>query len=570
MRAVVCLVGLAAGLLASGPALAASVSIGTINAALGPDQTPMTLRGGALCIEQGPMTVSELGRAVDPDLFGEALKSTLVRENVSVDAMAATAVNATVTTINFNPCLPSFGLGGFDAAKGSTKLTVVWTLTDRASGQTLASLTTQEGAVRTSATPGGLYGLLTDGFVANARAMAASETFRSAATKPPLKTAVSNVAPAVAPDAMTVRPWRPIGLKSPRAVSLPVRIASDFDRLDETVESFAFHGRAGEVVTVDVAASEPTLLLEVLDARGKIRASTDPKISAKTLTFTVPADGEYRLLAVDFKRRFGAYHIAVASNLSPWPKPHEPPPAPPKPVQIAAAPSPAAPPAPPKPLTAPALPIIPGVHNLQAGKSLSRPAGKPGDGAEMFQFIGGTGSKAHISAVGEGPLVVTLYTPEGAVMLNGEGSDSASVDAFLPADSLYFVSVARSDVTKPYMLSLTAEEPDPFFAFFVRGMGYTSTDPDDGATRTSCWVVPGQTFRQVGSTPMQVTLERGGKRSFIAVVNGVKVEMTSVSRFEGDEILTTFQGPGGVKLNEARQSLIQSWKHGAYAGYLCR
>ncbi len=323
-------------------------------------------------------------------------------------------------------------------------------------------------------------------------------------------------------------------------------------------EHFIFSGRAGETVEAQVQTEIPGLVVVFLENKRREIARGPAKDAP--LKIVLPRDGTY-FIVVGAKgpQRNGKYLLSLRTGEAPAPA------EPPKPAPVAvAATQPQAPTPRSAPLSVPELPAIPGVVNIRTGETLARPAGKPGAAIETFQFIAGTGAKLQATATGFGPLTVRLYTPEGALMLAADGVGTAKLEAFLPLDALYFLSVARSDPAKPYKLALAAEEATLLDADFLHRVGYDRLDEQGRSQGAYCWVEPGVRSRLLTSNfLMTLTRLGGGRGRADFVAEGKPLSYTWETRIEGEELVQ-------MTSVARRYTPFSMDGLGPYRGYFCQ
>lgn len=365
-----------------------------------------------------------------------------------------------------------------------------------------------------------------------------------------------------------VDPARATSFDKPITIRPGELISSDLAETDYRVgprwhsEQFTFTGRAGDVVTAQVRTGLPDLEVVFREQgySGQVLARGSGK--SAPVRATLPKDGTYFLIVgAKGPQHVGKYLLSFGSgdNAPPFdpPKP-QPPPSPP--AQVAQAPALKA-----APLVAPALPAIPGVAAIRTGQTLTRPAGKPGPGLETFQLIGARGDKLHVRATGGGGLAVSLYTPESALMLSVDDPVAAPLDAYLPVDGVYFLSVARGDAARPYKLAMAIEEAHPLDAHFANGVGYQTRDAK-GVTKTTCWVRPGQQLRMITSDGVDIvgTYTERGKVSWEGAFLTTKVKFNASFTLDGDEIVANHNGA------ISRGPIEQPKMAGVWSSYLCR
>lgn len=343
----------------------------------------------------------------------------------------------------------------------------------------------------------------------------------------------------------------------------PVDIISGVERSGDVL---LVQGRAGETITLQVRSDIPSLLVAVRMTRSTL--SLKPLLEGPArdapIRFVVPKDDTYQIVVHTVgPNRYGKYLLAIGTDQGA--PPFDPPK--PAPVQVAqAAPEPAAPPKPAAPLVPPPLPKIPGVTVLAAGKDLARPAGKPGAGPEMFEFLAAAGSELFATVTGAGPITVRLYTIDGAEILAASGTAIVRLDAIAPRDDLYFLSVARRDPAKPYRLKLAEKEVDVLTALARYPVGYEELGDRGQVARTSCWLEPGVSMRRTypDGRVAQVTYLGAGRSRAVTEVPGkpnTTVEWTN--RLDGEVVVQTFASGQSTRFRPFGARV------GAYRGYLC-
>lgn len=390
----------------------------------------------------------------------------------------------------------------------------------------------------------------------------------------PLAAAAVLAAGAVQAQRLEVDPTRASNAPNPIPTRPGELIASELSEIDvasgveRSAEWFVFTGRAGEVITAEVRSDIPSLQVFIRSNRGYTgKALAEGPAKDAPLRLVLPRDDTY-VIAVHSRgpQRFGKYLLSLGDGDSA--PPFEPPK--PAPVQVAQAPRPPAPAPKAAPLVAPELPTIPGVVNIRAGQTLARPAGKPDAAVESFQFIAGAGAKLQATVTGAGPLTVRLYTPEGVEMLAVDGVDTAKLEAFLPLDALYFLSVARSDPAKPYKLALAAEEASLLDADFMHRVGYDWLDDKGTSLGASCWIEPGVRARVASGRYLFTSTRLGGGRIRVEWTNdGQPYGLTRETRVEGDELVRTTLFEGGTP-TITRYTPFSTDHLGGYRGYLCK
>jgi hypothetical protein len=222
-----------------------------------------------------------------------------------------------------------------------------------------------------------------------------------------------------------------------------------------------------------------------------------------------------------------------------------------------------------------ALVIAYGAHaqtaiDLEPGQPRARPAAAT-RAPEFFRFLGEPGQTARIALTGSGPLEVQLYEPQGVSMREAKGDGNVTLEAILPRDGVFLVSVVRADPSKPYSVTLTRDTPDPYFAYVAEGVGYSIVDPGETEPTTSCWLEPGAKMRGnlPGGSKNVITLGRGGRVYFQQTSpRGQVTNFEAEMRFEGDDVVLSYKGLSRGPLEE-RAPVLDPKGTWTYKSYLC-
>ena len=200
----------------------------------------------------------------------------------------------------------------------------------------------------------------------------------------------------------------------------------------------------------------------------------------------------------------------------------------------------------------------------------------------MYRFVAlaGTTIRARVTG-GKGTSVVTLYTPAGEEMLSAEGDSAVTLEAILPLNEVYFLSVIRTDSTRPRTIGLTKTNADDLEASFAELVGFELLNDTSGApVNRQCWLEPGKRLRylpaadaKVSYRRIDVTRERDARKYYTVFQNdGKTMSYEVVQRFEGDSVITTTEIPG-LPPREARRAVSfgvsGGFRLGRYTGYLC-
>lgn len=592
-RALLLITVAAAALSASVQAQVLTVDLRPLAAAPAEQQAASVLKGGAICIRQGPLTGAEMRRAFTTGQADARLREALSKAGVMVNGagLAAVGVAGVARISELDACLPNYGFASMDAVSGKVEVAVDWTLTDRATGAEIGRLSTRERVERKGGS-GGLAGLVDEAIAANASSLAANPALRSAAARPLLASARVEAAAPRDPTLLVLPPWRPSTQKAPLAVAAPLIIESDLDMVDnlDQSEHFAVPLEAGETLRLEVLETGSKIAMVVANPGGRYIAGTHPRNPERQLSATAKTAGTYVVsawtsgdppvtpyrLKIDTDRRpYQAWSppptpaptagsSVLAAQEQPAPKP--PLTAPGKPVEHAPQVQPQARPQPPAPL--PPMPKLvppPGVLAAEIGKPVNRPAGKLGAAVDLFAFIGEAGSVLQVTAgaAGAGGLSLTLHTPEGDEMMQADGVDNTGLSAILPKDGVYLLSVGRQDAARPYRLNLAAETPDIFQWSFRENAGYEILGPDGKAAYWTCWAAPGSALTYV---------RPGGQEATLRVSAGGDGRWDLV---DAPDYSFTTKLTGGVFIRTSSTGKLETWSirdektTGAYRGYFC-
>lgn len=215
-------------------------------------------------------------------------------------------------------------------------------------------------------------------------------------------------------------------------------------------------------------------------------------------------------------------------------------------------------------LAEPALPATPGVFDLHPGTPVVRRAGgAEGPVVEVFQFVAGVGARATLDVSGPGPVVLTVYTPEGAQMLVLQGQGSASIALVAPRDGIYYASVARRDAATAYVVELAVAQPAFYDAVFADDVGYMihNRGLDYGY---SCWMDNGKTRRTyVFDNVVDLVYAGNGAGREVWHSAGGYPPRTFTLHMEGNEVVRQYSD--GLDLRYVPFAA----ERGAYHGYYC-
>ena len=165
-------------------------------------------------------------------------------------------------------------------------------------------------------------------------------------------------------------------------------------------------------------------------------------------------------------------------------------------------------------------------------------------------------------------------------MLSAEGDSAVTLEAILPLNEVYFLSVIRTDSTRPRTIGLTKTNADDLEASFAELVGFELLNDTSGApVNRQCWLEPGKRLRylpaadaKVSYRRIDVTRERDARKYYTVFQNdGKTMSYEVVQRFEGDSVITTTEIPGLPR--EARRAVSfgvsGGFRLGRYTGYLC-
>lgn len=313
---------------AAGLALATSAQAQLLTIALRPmtaasadQQATSLLKGGAICIKQGPLSASEMRRALTSNDSDTRLREALSGAGVMINTSGSAAVEVSgVARITLaDACLPDYGFGEIDKITGKAEVAVEWTLTDRATGAEIGKLSTREAAERTGGT-GGLAGLVDEAFMANAKALAANPAFRAAAGRPLLASARPDTVQPRDPALLVLPPWRRVSDKTPLSVTAPRVIESDLDMLHGYArEYFAVPLEAGETLRLDMQDAAAKIVISVTDPKNKYLASTDYKTPERHLSASAKTAGTHIVsLWASSSPQIAPYRLKIDTDRRPY------------------------------------------------------------------------------------------------------------------------------------------------------------------------------------------------------------------------------------------------------------
>lgn len=210
------------------------------------------------------------------------------------------------------------------------------------------------------------------------------------------------------------------------------------------------------------------------------------------------------------------------------------------------------------------------VVELLPGQSRARPAAAS-RAPEFFRFLGEPGQTVRIALSGAGPLEVQLFEPGGIAMREATGNGKVTMEAILPRDGVFLVSVVRADPSKPYSVTLSRDAPDPYFAYVAEGVGYSIVDPDETEPMTTCWLEPGAKMKAIlpGGFTSVTTLGRGNRVYFQRTAPGGRVTTSEAEiRFEGDDAVLAYKGLARGPVEE-RSPVLAPEGTWTYSSYFC-
>lgn len=284
-------------------------------------QAAAVLKGGAICVKQGPLSASEMTRALTSNDSQARLRETLSGAGVVINTSGSAPVEVSgVARVTLaDACLPDFGFGKFDKVSGKAEVAVEWTLTDRATGAEIGKLSTRETATRNGGA-GGLAGLVDEAFMANAKALAANPAFRAVAARPLLASARPDTLPPRDPALLVLPPWRRVSDKTPLPVDAPRLIESDLDMLHGGArEHFAVPLEAGETLRLDMQDAAAKIVIFVNGPGNKYLASTDYKSPERQLSATAKTSGVHVVsLWAPAGRPTTAYRLKIDTDRRPY------------------------------------------------------------------------------------------------------------------------------------------------------------------------------------------------------------------------------------------------------------
>lgn len=327
-------------LAASAHAQVPTVDLAPLAAAPAEQQAASALKGGAICIRQGPLTGAEMRRAFTTGQADARLREALSKAGVMVNGagLAAVGVAGVARISELDACLPNYGFASMDAVSGKVEVAVDWTLTDRATGAEIGRLSTRERVERKGGS-GGLAGLVDEAIAANASSLAANPALRTAAARPLLASARVEAAAPRDPTLLVLPPWRPSTQKAPLAIAAPLIIESDLDMVDnlDQSEHFAVPLEAGETLRLEVLETGSKIAMVVANPGGRYIAGTHPRNPERQLSATAKTAGTYVVSAwTSGDPPVTPYRLKIDTDRRPYGEG-----ATPRPPSIAQAPAPA-------------------------------------------------------------------------------------------------------------------------------------------------------------------------------------------------------------------------------------
>lgn len=320
-RIVLLSAGAGLAMAASAQAQLLTVALRPLTAAPAEQQATSVLKGGAICVKQGPLSTSEMRRAVTSNDSDRRLQETLSAAGVMINSSGSAAVEVSgVARVTLaDACLPDYGFGKVDKVSGKAEVAVEWTLTDRASGGQIGKLSTREAAERTSGT-GGLAGLVDEALMANVKALAANPAFRAAAARPLLASAKPDTAQPRDLALLVLPPWRRVSDKSPVPIAAPRIVESDLDMLyGGAREYFAVPLEAGETLRLDMQDAASKIVISVTDPKNKYLASTDYKTPERQLSATAKTTGTHVVnLWASSGPQIAPYRLKIDTDRQPY------------------------------------------------------------------------------------------------------------------------------------------------------------------------------------------------------------------------------------------------------------
>lgn len=325
------LLGLLLAAAAVSHALAGPIAVRPVVAAPPAQQAASQVKGGAICIKQGPITASEMRHAIQSGGLDARLREEMTKAGAALApaGLAAAEVAGVARVSQVDVCLPNWGLNNVDTIGGRVEVAADWTLTDRASGTEIGRLSTRELLERKPG-PGGLLGMVSDAFAANARALAISPAFQQAAARPVLSQPVVDQVVLRDPALRIVEPWRRTSLDAPLAIAIPQIIDSDIDAFDFAGhEFFAVQVQAGETLKLELLDTSAPLAMRIFGVRSvdqiKQAQPGTPIVASRTDAGTCVVE----VWPKGFSASSATYRLKIDTDRRPYTKPQ---PKPPEPV----------------------------------------------------------------------------------------------------------------------------------------------------------------------------------------------------------------------------------------------
>lgn len=219
----------------------------------------------------------------------------------------------------------------------------------------------------------------------------------------------------------------------------------------------------------------------------------------------------------------------------------------------------------PAPLAAQAPTIIESGETIEVAKGAA-------DSPAFYALVGRAGEEVQFDVTTTSPVTLSLFTSEGEWMLDAEGTDGASLTAFLPNVGVFLVSVSQSDPAA-FTLAMNSREPDAHLEMFSLFAGYEWVE--DGQVRSLCWVKPGLVVRHALGPRMEyIELGRGGREYVYESYPGGPIYFVE-NAFTQDKWTAVVKGLDGSTLFTSEEALTEDYfgrpdkPNARFVRYLC-
>jgi hypothetical protein len=159
---------------------------------------------------------------------------------------------------------------------------------------------------------------------------------------------------------------------------------------------------------------------------------------------------------------------------------------------------------------------------------------------DVYYLVGESGAHETYTFSGQGPVMLTLFGPDGSEILTTSGSGPTKLEAVLPFTDVFTVAVSRTGAATGYELARRTTVPTLAEAFLSLGVGYAY----ESSSVTSCWVTPGVKKRVRGTKGWTDYTLAADRRSVTFISSRGKAGENSYS-FEGETVKRTQRNADG-------------------------